>query len=153
MYAHAIDEILTSFSKRTIKLRSMIPLRSFIFMIRIKVYDAIKKFYLEFQGQGQFCLYFFYKSSSIGKCSLTVAAFTFTFYTLCTYEIFLRELPYMSCKSQHLCTFKDFTRNRFFVFKLNHFIEFGSSKVCIQKGNVERYMYVNTHRTSLEVYM
>lgn len=52
MYTHAIDETLTSFSKRTIKLRSMIPLRPFIFMIRIKVYNAIKKFYFEFQDQG-----------------------------------------------------------------------------------------------------
>ena len=70
MYTHAIDGTLTSFSKRTIKLRSMIPLRPFIFMIRIKVYNAIKKFYFEFQDQGYFYLHFFINLHRSGSAVL-----------------------------------------------------------------------------------
>lgn len=66
------SETLTSFSKGPVKLRLMAPLRLFILVMSIKECDAIQKFDLKFQSQGQFCMYFLYKSPPIHRCRITL---------------------------------------------------------------------------------
>lgn len=77
------SETLTLFSKGPFELRLMAPLRLFILIMSIKECDAMQKFDLKFQSQGQFCMYFLYKSPPIHRCKIMV--FTLILYVPCTY--------------------------------------------------------------------